>query len=166
MPVAGEFASPSTFGLPRQWYPPRYDRQPCRGHRGGATRYGVAVRSADACTRGLAADDDRVRAAIGPIPHGWRALERYVVLPSTRSPQILAPVRAPGAAAAAVTQFSNGAPARGRLAASAAAAALRAGVAQRILRGRASISVAPGVGEADLPDLVLSHHLARALELP
>ena len=34
------------------------------------------------------------------------------------------------------------------------------------MRGRASISVAPGVGDADLPDLVLSHHLARALELP
>ena len=126
-----------------------------------------AVRSADACTRGLAADDDRVRAAIGPVPRGWRTIERYVVLPSTRRPQILAPAAAPDAAAAAVTQFSNGAPARVRLAASAAAAALRgSGVAQRVIRGRASISVAPGVGEADLPDLVLSHHLARALELP
>jgi hypothetical protein len=124
------------------------------------------VRSADACTRGLAADDDRVRAALGPIPRGWRTIERYVVLPSTRSPQILAPASAPGAGAAAITQFSNGAPTRARLAATAAATALRAGVAQRVMRGRASISVAPGVGEADLPDLVLSHHLARALELP
>jgi hypothetical protein len=124
------------------------------------------VRSADACTRGLTADDDRVRAAIGPIPPGWRAIERYVVLPSTRSPQILAPASAPGAGAAAITQFSNGAPARGRLAAAAAATAFRAGVAQRVLRGRASIAVAPGVGEADLPNLVLSHHLARALALP
>jgi hypothetical protein len=124
------------------------------------------VRSADACTRGLAADDDRVRAALGSIPRGWRTIERYVVLPSTRSPQILAPASAPGAGAAAITQFSNGAPTRARLAATAAATALRAGVAQRVMRGRASISVAPGVGEADLPDLVLSHHLARALELP
>ena len=124
------------------------------------------MRSADACTRGLAADDDRVRAALGPIPRGWRTIERYVVLPSTRSPQILAPAAAPGAGAAAITQFSNGAPTRARLAATAAATALRAGVAQRVMRGRASISVAPGVGEADLPDLVLSHHLARALELP
>jgi hypothetical protein len=129
-------------------------------------RYGVAGESADACTRGLAADDVRVRAAIGPSPPGWRAIERYVVVPSTRRPQILAPARAPGAAASAVTQFSNGAPARTRLAAAAAAHALRAGVAQRLIRGRASISVAPGVGDADLPGLVLSHHLARALDLP
>lgn len=124
------------------------------------------VRSADACTRGLAADDVRVRAAIGPSPPGWRAIERYVVIPSTRRPQILAPARAPAAAAAAVTQFSNGAPARTRLASAAAARALRAGVAQRLIRGRASISVAPGVGDADLPGLVLSHHLAGALDLP
>ena len=124
------------------------------------------MRSADACTRGLAADDDRVRAAIGPIPHGWRTIERYVVLPSTRSPQILAPAAAPGAAAAAVTQFSNGAPARGAPRRDRRCGRARGpGVAQRVLRGRASISVAPGVGEADLPDLVLSHHLARALEL-
>jgi hypothetical protein len=88
-----------------------------------------------------------------------------MVLPSPRRPQILAPASAPGPAAAAVTQFSNGAPARGRLIANAAAAALRTGVAQRLLRGRASVSVAPGVVDADLPDLVLSHHLARALGL-
>jgi hypothetical protein len=125
-----------------------------------------AVRSADACTRGLTADDDRVRAAIGPAPPGWRTIERYVVLPSARRPKILLPVSAPGPAAAAITQFSNGAAGRGRLAAAAGAAALRAGVAQRVLRGRASISVAPGVGDGDLPGLVLSHHLARALDLP
>jgi hypothetical protein len=125
-----------------------------------------AVRSADACTRGLVADDVRVRAAIDPVPRGWRTIERYVVLPSTRRPKILAPAGAPRAAAAAVTQFSNGAPARGRLAAAAGATAIRAGVAERLFRGRASISVAPGVGDGDLPDLVLSHHLARALDLP
>jgi hypothetical protein len=124
------------------------------------------MRNADACTRGLTAADDRVQAGVGAIPPGWRAIERYVILPSARRPQILAPVAAPGPAAAAITQFSNGAPARARLAAAAAAAAVRAGVAQRLLRGRASIAVAPGVGDADLPDLVLSHHLARALALP
>jgi hypothetical protein len=124
------------------------------------------MRNADAWTRGLTAADDRVRAAIGPVSPGWRAIERYVILPSARRPQILAPATAPGPAAAAVTQFSNGAPARARLVAAAAAAALRSGVAQRVLRGRASISVAPGVGDGDLPDLVLSHHLARVLDLP
>ena len=123
------------------------------------------MRIADACTRGLAADDDRVRAGIGPAPQGWRTIERYVILPTARRPQILAPASAPGPAAAAVTQFSNGAPARTRLAAAAAAAALRAGVAQRLLRGRASVAVAPGVGDGDLADLVLSHHLARVLDL-
>ena len=124
-----------------------------------------AVRDADACTRGLTAADDRVRAAIGPVPPGWTPIERYVLLPSARHPQILAPASARGPAAAAVTQFSNGAPRRTRLAAAAVAGALRAGVAQRVLRGRASISVAPGVGSGDLPDLVLSHHLARVLDL-
>jgi hypothetical protein len=124
------------------------------------------MRNPDAWARGLTAADDRVRAGIGPVASGWRAIERYVVLPSPRHPQILAPAAAPRPAAAAITQFSNGAPARARLAAAAAAAAVRAGVAQRLLRARASISVAPGVGNADLPDLVLSHHLARALGLP
>jgi hypothetical protein len=125
-----------------------------------------AVRNAAACTRGLTASDDRVQAAIGPVSPGWRTIERYVILPTARRPQILAPAAAPGPAAAALTQFSNGAPARERLAATAAAAALRAGVAQRVLRGRASIAVAPGVGDDDLPALVLSHHLARVLDLP
>ena len=124
------------------------------------------VRDADSCTRGLTAADARVRAAIGPVSPGWRAIERYVVLPTARHPRILAPVSAPGPAAAAVTQFSNGAPARGRLAAVAAAAALRSGLAHRVLRGRVSIAVAPGVGDGDLPGLVLSHHLARVLDLP
>ena len=91
------------------------------------------MRNADACTRGLTAADDRVRAGIGPVPPGWRAVERYVILPSARHPQILAPASAPGPAAAAVTQFSNGAPARARLAAAAAATALRTGIAQRVL---------------------------------
>jgi hypothetical protein len=121
------------------------------------------MRIADACTRGLTAGDDRAWAGIGPAPPGWRTVERYVILPTVRRPQILAPATAPGAAAAAVTQFSNGAPARERLAAAAVAAALRAGVAHWVLRSRASIAVAPGVGDADLPDLVLSHHLARSL---
>ena len=124
------------------------------------------MRNADAWTRGLTAADDRVRADIGPVSPGWRAIERYVVLPSARHPQILAPVAARGPAAAAITQFSNGAPARARLAAAVAAATVRAGAAQRVLRGRATISVAPGVGDTDLPDLVLSHHLAGALGLP
>jgi hypothetical protein len=164
-PVVGENASPSNCGLPRQWYPPRYERQPGGDTVGAQAGTVPTVRFADACTRGLVADDERVRAAIGPIPGGWRTIERYVVIPSTRSPQILAPAAAPGAAAAAITQFSNGAPARKRIVAVAGAAALRAGVAQRLLRGRATISVAPGVGDRDLPDLVLSHHLAHALEL-
>ena len=124
-----------------------------------------AVRVANACTRGLTADDERVWAGNGPVAPGWRPIERYVILPTARRPQILAPASAPGPAAAAVTQFSNGAPGRERLAAAAAAAALRAGVAQRLLRGRASIAVAPGVADAELPDLVLSHHLAQALGL-
>jgi hypothetical protein len=124
------------------------------------------MRVANACTRGLTADDERVWAGIDPVPPGWRPIERYVILPTARRPQILAPASAPGPAAAAVTQFSNGAPAHERLAAAAAAAALRAGVAQRLLRGRAAIAVAPGVGDADLPGLVLSHHLAQALGLP
>jgi hypothetical protein len=125
-----------------------------------------AVRDSDAWTRGLTASDDRVRAGVGPVPRGWRAIERYLALPSARRPQILAPVAAPRPAAAAITQFSNGAPARARLAAAVAATAVRAGVAQRLLRGRASIFVAPGVGDAELPGLVLSHHLAAALGLP
>ena len=124
------------------------------------------VRRAVASTRGLVADDDRVCAVTGPIPGGWRVVERYIILPSTRRPQVLAPARAPAAAAVAVRQFSNGAPTRDRRIAALAGAGLRAGVVQRLARGRLSVAVPPGTGKDDLRDLVLSHHLAGALALP
>jgi hypothetical protein len=124
------------------------------------------VRRAEACTRGLAADDDRVRAMTERPPEGWRVVERYVLLPSARRPQILAPLAAPAAGAAGVRQFASGAPARERAAAALVAAGLRAGAIQRLALGRATVAVTPGTTSADLAELVLSRHLAGALQLP
>ena len=120
------------------------------------------VRDADACMRGLAATGDRVHA--GPdVPAGWRAVDRYVVLPSLRRPGILVPVRSGRGAAAAARQFLLLPGRKGRAATEAVAVALRTGVPQRASRSRLAVSVAPSVADADLPDLVLRHHLAAVL---
>jgi hypothetical protein len=120
------------------------------------------MRDADACTRGLAADDERVYAGSRP-PAGWRATDRYVVLPSLRRPGLLVPVRSGVGAAAAARQFLLFPGRAGGVATELAAAALRTGLPQRAGRDRLTIAVAPGVPDADLPGLVLRHHLAGAL---
>lgn len=120
------------------------------------------VRDADACTRGLAASDDRVHAGLDRPP-GWRTVDRYVVIPSLRRPGLLVPPGSRRPAAAAARQYLLIPGRAGRAATAAAAAALRTGLAQRIARSRLSISVAPEVADADLPDLVLRHHLAAVL---
>jgi hypothetical protein len=120
------------------------------------------VRDADACMRGLAAADDRVYAGSHP-PAGWHSVERYVVLPSLRRPGMLVPARSGAGAAAAVRQFLLLPGRAGSAATEAAALALRTGMPQRLGRDRLTIAVAPGVGDADLPALVLRHHLAETL---
>ena len=120
------------------------------------------VRDADACMRGLAAADERVYA--GPVPPpGWRAVDRYVVLPSLRRPGMLVPVRFGAGAAAAARQFLLLPGRAGGAATEAAALMLRTGLPQRIARSRLTVAVAPSVAEAELPQLVLRRHLAETL---
>jgi hypothetical protein len=120
------------------------------------------MRDADACMRGLAVTGDRVHA--GPDrPPGWRAVDRYVVLPSLRRPGMLVPASSPRAGAAAARQFLLLPGRGGRAATEAAATALRTGLPQRVGRSRLAVSVSPDVADAELPDLVLRHHLAAAL---
>jgi hypothetical protein len=120
------------------------------------------VRDADACMRGLAATGDRVHAG-ADRPPGWRAVDRYVVLPSLRRPGMLVSEGSRRGAAAAARQFLLLPGRRGRAATGAVAAALRTGLPQRLGRSRLAVSVAPEVGDAELPDLVLRHHLAAVL---
>ena len=138
-------------------------------HQGGAgstkpaTVFGVNRR--DACTRGLVAEDGRVQASLGAAPPDWSCIERYVALPTAARAQVLGPRGAPAAGAAALRAFANGAPWQGRIAASVAGAAVRAGLAGRV-GGGVTVAVSPGTTAGELPDLVLSHHLARVLGRP
>jgi hypothetical protein len=120
------------------------------------------VRDADACMRGLAATGDRVHA--GPDrPPGWRAVDRYVVLPSLRRPGMLVAEGSRRGAAAAARQYLLMPGRAGRAATGAVAMALRTGLPQRLGRSRLAVSVAPEVSDSELPDLVLRHHLASVL---
>ena len=121
-----------------------------------------AVRDADACMRGLAATGDRVHT--GPQrPPGWRAVDRYVVLPSLRRPGMLVPAGSRRGAAAAARQYLLVPGRKGTAVTRAAAAALRSGLPQRLGRSRLGVHVAAGVADAELPDLVLRHRLAALL---
>jgi hypothetical protein len=130
------------------------------GGRPPATVFGVNPR--DACSRGLIAEDPRVRAVSGAVPAGWNSVERYAVLPSAGRPQLLLPRGSPAAGAAALRAFANGAPRGGRLAAAAAAVAVRAGASRAA--ASVSICVAEATPPGDLGELVLSHHLAGVLD--
>jgi hypothetical protein len=123
------------------------------------------MRDADACMRGLAAADDRVR--LGPEPPaGYRCVDSYVVLPSLRRPGMLVPAGSRRGAAAAARQYLL-VPGRKRgVATRAAVAALRSGLPQRLGRSRLGVHVAAGVTDAELPDLVLRHRLAALLDIP
>jgi hypothetical protein len=120
------------------------------------------VRDADACMRGLAAADERVRVGPAPPP-GFRCVDAYVVLPSLRRPGMLVPTRSRRGAAAAARQYLLLPGRKGTAATSAAAAALRSGLPQRLGRSRLGVHVAAGVSEGELPDLVLRHRLAGLL---
>ena len=121
------------------------------------------VNRREACTRGLVAEDGRVQARIGAPSADWNCIERYVALPTPARAQVLVPRRSPAAGAAALRAFSNGAPWRGRVAATAAGAAVRAGLVGAV-GGGVTVAVTPGTATEELPELVLSHHLARVLE--
>jgi hypothetical protein len=120
------------------------------------------VRDADACMRGMAAADERVRVG-AQSPPGYRCVDSYVVLPSLRRPGMLVPVRSRRGAAAAARQYLLVPGRKGTAATRAAAAALRSGLPQRLGRSRLGVYVAPGVTDAELPDLVLRHRLAALL---
>jgi hypothetical protein len=112
--------------------------------------------------RGLAATGERVHAGPTPPP-GWRPVDRYVVLPSLRRPGLLIPPTSGRPAAAAARQYLLLPGRAGRVATEAVAIALRTGVPQRLGRGHLGVWVSPDVAAAELPDLVLRHHLAALL---
>ena len=112
--------------------------------------------------RGLAATGERVHAGPAPPP-GWLPVDRYVVLPSLRRPGLLIPATSRRPAAAAARQYLLMPGRGGRVATEAVAIALRSGLPQRLSRSRLGIFVAPDVAAAELPDLVLRHHLAAVL---
>lgn len=115
--------------------------------------------------RGLAATGERVHAGPAPPP-GFRPVDQYVVLPSLRRPGLLIPKTSRGPAAAAARQYLLMPGRAGRFATEAVAIALHSGLPQRLSRSRLGVWVAPDVAAAELPDLVLRHHLAAILGRP
>jgi hypothetical protein len=123
------------------------------------------MRDADACMRGLAAADARVHVG-ADAPPGYRRVDSYVVLPSLRRPGMLVPPGSRRGAAAAARQYLLLPGRKGTAATGAAVAALRSGLPQKIGRDRLGVHVAAGVGDAELPELVLRHRLAQLLGAP
>lgn len=123
------------------------------------------MRDADACMRGLAAADARVHVG-AEAPPGYRRVDSYVVLPSLRRPGMLVPPGSRRGAAAAARQYLLLPGRKGTAATGAAVAALRSGLPQRIGRDRLGVHVAAGVGDGELPQLVLRDRLAQLLGAP
>jgi hypothetical protein len=110
-----------------------------------------------------------VELVVGLVPHGFRQLDSWMVLPDLRRPKVLVPLASRRAAAASMRQYSDGMTRRARLAKAAVGAALRSGALQWLLRRRQVVHVgmldpphggppAGGAGETLLGD-----HLAEAL---
>jgi hypothetical protein len=115
--------------------------------------------------RGLAAADARVHVG-AEAPPGYRRVDSYVVLPSLRRPGMLVPPGSRRGAAAAARQYLLLPGRKGTAATGAAVAALRSGLPQRIGRDRLGVHVAAGVGDGELPQLVLRDRLAQLLGAP
>ena len=126
-------------------------------------RYVPRVRDPDASTRGLVAPHPAVTAGAGGAPPGFRVVDTYVAVPDLGHPQALLPADSAGAAARALRRFAQGSGAPARLAALAAAGGLRAGGLRLIRRNRVTVSVAQGLSDDRLPELVLRRHLERRL---
>jgi hypothetical protein len=111
-----------------------------------------------------------VELVVGLVPHGFRRLDAWVVLPDLRHPKVLVPLASRRAAAASMRQYSDGMTRRARLAKAAAGAALRSGAPQWLLRRRRQVVHAgmldplhggPPAGGAGAT--LLGDHLAEAL---
>jgi hypothetical protein len=110
-----------------------------------------------------------VELVVGQVPHGFRRLDGWVVLPDLRHPKVLVPLASRRAAAASMRQYSDGMTRQARLAKAAVGAALRSGVLQWLLRRRQVVHAGmldplhggPPTGGAG--ETLLGDHLAEAL---
>jgi hypothetical protein len=125
-------------------------------------RYGLWVRDPDACARGLIAQSPLAVAGASSPPHGFRAVETYVAVPSLSRPHLLLPT-APRPAARGLRRFSRGSGRTSRLAARAAAVGIRGGGLAALRGSRFTLSVAREVDDARLADLLLSRRLQQML---
>jgi hypothetical protein len=109
-----------------------------------------------------------VELVVGLVPHGFRRLDGWVVLPDLRHPKVLVPLASRRAAAASMRQYSDGMTRRARLAKAAVGAALRSGVLQWLRRRQVvhagmldPLHGGPPTGGAG--ETLLGDHLAEAL---
>jgi hypothetical protein len=109
-----------------------------------------------------------VELVVGLVPHGFRRLDGWVVLPDLRHPKVLVPLASRRAAAASMRQYSDGMTRRARLAKAAVGAALRSGVLQWLCRRQVvhagmldPLHGGPPTGGAG--ETLLGDHLAEAL---
>ncbi|GAA4104574.1 hypothetical protein [Nonomuraea soli] len=98
----------------------------------------------------------------GPVPPGYRAAERYAVVPGRSGPTFLVPL-APRAAAGSLTRYGALRPTSVRLARTVLGAGFRIGLAQSLLRDRLTVCIAEGADPAE--HLVVSH-LSQVLGRP
>jgi hypothetical protein len=128
-----------------------------------ALRYGQPVRDPDACTRGLAAEAPAVWVGVGDAPTGFRAVERYVAVPSLARPQVLLPDGAARASQRGLTRFAHGSARPARVASGALALAVRGGALAALRRNRLTLAVSDDTPPGELEHLLLRPHLEHAL---
>ncbi len=107
-----------------------------------------------------------VRVSTGPVPAGYRAVERFAVVPSLRRAEFLVPLRSRRTAWAALSRYNALRPLRTRLPRRLLAAGMRLGLAQRLLRDRLVVCVARHAGADELAELLIADHLRRLLGVP
>jgi hypothetical protein len=101
---------------------------------------------------------------MGAAPEGFRVVDQFVPLPSARRVHVLVPANCRPAATAALQSFVTGSGRRARLLTGVAVAGSRSGVVPRLVRARAVISVERTTPDDELPELILSRHLAQLLD--
>jgi len=120
------------------------------------------VRDPDACARGLIAESALAAAGPGSPPGGFRTVETYVAVPSLSRPHLLLPT-SPRPAARGLRRFSRGSGRAARAAARAAAVGVRGGALTALRGSRFTLSVAPGLSDEQLPEILLSRRLQQML---
>jgi len=104
-----------------------------------------------------------VRISTGSVPDGYRAVERFAVVPSLRKAEFLVPLRSRKTAWAALSRYNALRPLRTRIPRRLLSTGMLLGLAQPLLRDRLVVCVARDTPADELADLLVADHLRRLL---